>query len=113
MVALSGPNGGGILQVNGTFNHRGASALTMEIGGTTPGTGYSRVSVRDASFLFQGLLNYSLVNGFTPTTGSTFDILTGSSIGGSFSVASQPGGWANPAYLPAGAPATLVRLTAP
>jgi hypothetical protein len=97
-----------ILQVNGTFNHQGVGILNLEIGGPTAGTGYSRVSASGATFLFQGTLNYSLVNGFTPTTGSTFNILSAPSIGGTFLVRSQPGGWAPPTNS-----GTIVSLTAP
>ncbi len=104
-----GPSSGGTLQVNGAFNHRGTGILNLELAGPAPSTGYSRISVSGATFLFQGILNYALIGGFTPTSGSTFDILTSStSVGGTFAIRTQPPGWANATYS-----ATLVRLTAP
>jgi fibronectin-binding autotransporter adhesin len=105
-----GPSPAGTLQINGGLTHTGA--LNLEIGGLTASTGYSRVSVSGTATL-RGTLNYALVNGYTPTKGDPFDILTATSVAGQFTIGTQPGGWANPLYLPIGAPTTLVRLTAP
>ena len=100
------------LQISGAFTHSGA--LNLEIGGLTAGTGYSRVSVTGTATL-RGTLNYALTNAYAPNKGDPFDILTATSVAGTFTIGSTPVGWAAPAYLQGapGGPVTLVRLTAP
>jgi len=67
-----------------------ASHLKVEIGGTAPGTQYDQVHVAGQLSL-SGALDVSLIYGFTPSLGSTFDILDWSSISGTFSGVSLPG----------------------
>jgi hypothetical protein len=100
-----GPGYSGTLNIAGGLTTTGT--LNMEIGGTTPGTGYSRVVVAGPTTL-GGSLNFSLINAFAPTPGSTFDVLTSSSLTGTLALGTQPGGWAPPTY-----PTNSVRLTAP
>jgi len=52
--------------------------LNVEIGGTAAGT-FDKLAVTGTATLF-GALNISLVNGFIPTSGNTFQILTCSSL---------------------------------
>ncbi len=56
--------------------------LNIEIGGTSPGTGYDQLVITGTATL-GGTLNVSLINGFTPASGDTFQILTFASRGGS------------------------------
>ncbi len=74
----------GALAVSGTYAQVTAGSLGVTIGGTTPGTQYDQLNVSSTANL-NGTLNISLASGFTPTIGSTFDILNASSVSGTFS----------------------------
>jgi hypothetical protein len=58
--------------------------LDIAIGGTTAGTKYDQLNVSGAASL-KGTLNLSLIGGFVPTVGSTFEILNAGSVTGTFS----------------------------
>ncbi len=71
----------GILAVTGNYTQTATGALDIEIGGTTPGSEYDRLSIAGSANL-AGILNISLINGFGPTQGESFSIMTfGSRIG--------------------------------
>jgi T5SS/PEP-CTERM-associated repeat protein len=55
------------------------NTLFIEIGGATPGSQYDRLTIGGSASI-AGNLNVSLINGFTPTGGQQFTILTASSI---------------------------------
>ena len=55
------------------------NTLFIEIGGTTPGSQYDRLTIAGSASL-DGTLDVSLINGFTPTGGQQFTILTAGSI---------------------------------
>jgi hypothetical protein len=74
----------GILTVSGTYRQNSGGALNIAIGGTTAGTKYDQLNVTGAATV-NGTLNLSLINGFVPTVGSTFEILNASSVSGTFS----------------------------
>ncbi|MGD0517878.1 MAG: PEP-CTERM sorting domain-containing protein [Thermoguttaceae bacterium] len=74
----------GLLTVSGAFTQTSTGTLNIELGGTTAGSTYDKISVTGAATL-AGTLNLDLVNGFTPTVGETFDIITCSSQSGTFS----------------------------
>jgi hypothetical protein len=57
--------------------------LDIEIDGTDPDTGYSQVKVSGAATL-GGTLNVMLGNGFKPSAGQTFQVLTAAAVSGSF-----------------------------
>lgn len=82
-------NSPGILSVTGNFKNQGT--LEAELGGTTPGTGYDRLAV-SGNVTLGGTLAISLVSGFTPSSGQTYTIVTGSSVTGSFSTVTWPQG---------------------
>jgi hypothetical protein len=73
----------GILTINGTYTQTSAGALNIEIGGTTAGTGFDQLAISGTATL-DGALNISLVNGFQPSAGSTYKILTFTSETGTF-----------------------------
>ena len=52
-----------------------ASSLAIEIGGTTPGSGYDQLDISGAAVL-DGALNVSLLGGLIPAAGDEFQILT-------------------------------------
>lgn len=80
----------GILSVNGNYNQTSGGVLNVEIGGATPGTGFDQVAV-SGSATVGGTLNLSLVNGFRPTVGQTFKIITSTSESGNFSTVNSSG----------------------
>jgi hypothetical protein len=55
------------------------ASLKIEIGGTMPGNEYDRLSVA-GSALLDGIVDVALINGFTPTGGQQFTIVTAGSI---------------------------------
>jgi hypothetical protein len=63
--------------------------LDIELGGNTPGSQYDQVRVNGALAL-DGTLAVSLLNGFSPTSGDSFDILNWGSLSGSFSAIQLP-----------------------
>ncbi len=65
------------------------SQLKIELGGTTAGSQYDQVNATGTLNL-SGALNVSLINGFTPKTGNTFDILNWGTLAGTFSAVSLP-----------------------
>ncbi|MCU1275167.1 MAG: hypothetical protein JWO48_2598, partial [Bryobacterales bacterium] len=73
----------GALAVTGTYTANSTGALNIAIGGQTAGTQFDQLNVSSTAQL-GGTLNVSLVNGFVPTVGSTFDILNASSVSGTF-----------------------------
>ncbi|MFN8245888.1 MAG: MopE-related protein [Ferruginibacter sp.] len=81
----------GILTVAGNYT-QGAAALDIEIGGTTPGTGHDRLVVTGAASI-SGTLNATEVNGFSPQSFTSIDILTASSVTGTFSQVNLPPLW--------------------
>ncbi len=100
---VSPGNSPGILTVNGTYRQTATGALNLEIGGATAGSQYEQLNVSAAATL-GGTLNVSLVNGFAPGGGQTFNVLTSSAVSGSFATLNFP--------QFGGAPAFVVQLTA-
>jgi hypothetical protein len=70
-----GNNGPGTFTVTGTFTQTATGALNIKIGGLSAGSQYDRLAVSGAANL-NGTLNVSLINGFFPSLGDHFDILT-------------------------------------
>ncbi|MGH7131015.1 MAG: GC-type dockerin domain-anchored protein [Phycisphaerales bacterium] len=67
-----------------------AGTLRMEIGGTTPTT-FDRLAV-DGPAVLDGTLQVTLINGFVPQVGQTFNIITSTSRSGQFSNITLPPG---------------------
>jgi T5SS/PEP-CTERM-associated repeat protein len=65
------------------------SKLRIELGGTNPATDFDRINVAGKLSL-DGALEISLINGFVPTAGQTFDFLVGSNVVGAFSSIQLP-----------------------
>jgi hypothetical protein len=68
-----------------------SSRLDLELGGTTEGSGYDHLDV-DGQLTLSGTLNLSLINGFQPAAGQSFDLLDfdAASLSGAFSAISLP-----------------------
>jgi len=67
----------------------GGPTLAIELGGTAPGTDYDQLHVTGA-LNANGTLNVSLVGGFSPSIGDTFDILDFGTLTGTFSSLQLP-----------------------
>ena len=78
----------GTLHVIGNYTQTAAGILAIELGGTTPDTSYDQLQVTGAVAL-NGTLQTTLINGFIPAAGNTFNILDGA-ISGTFSTLSLP-----------------------
>lgn len=63
--------------------------LVIELGGSAPGTGHDRLVVSGSATL-GGVLSVSLLDGFVPAAGDTFEVLTATSIVGDFEIAFLP-----------------------
>jgi hypothetical protein len=75
----------GILTIAGSYTQSTTTAnLNVAIGGNTVGTQYSQLAVSNGIAL-DGVLNIKLINNFVPTIGSTFTILKGTAVSGTFS----------------------------
>jgi hypothetical protein len=74
----------GILSVKQTYTQGSGGVLNISIGGNTAGTQFDRLNVTSTAAL-GGTLNVTLINGFVPAVGATFDILNGSTVSGNWS----------------------------
>jgi hypothetical protein len=59
--------------------------LSIDIGGTNPGTDFDQLAITGTATL-DGTLNVALINGFVPDPGSTYVIMTFSSLSSTFAV---------------------------
>ncbi|MFM5993448.1 MAG: beta strand repeat-containing protein, partial [Dolichospermum sp.] len=65
----------GRLTINGNYTETNNATINIQLGGNTAGTNFDQVDINGTA-TFDGTLNVSLLNNFTPTLGSTFDVLT-------------------------------------
>ena len=74
----------------GNYVQNPAGKLTMELGGTTPGTQYDKLSITGDATL-NGALQVSLINGFAPQLGNQFELLlTAGDLDGTFNTMLLP-----------------------
>jgi hypothetical protein len=83
MVNVGGPLNAGILTINGDFTQTAAADLLVQIGGPSAGTDFSQLNVSGQATL-DGTLTVTLINGFVPNAGDSFEVLTFSSASGAF-----------------------------
>ncbi|MCX6936840.1 MAG: hypothetical protein NTU80_02925, partial [Verrucomicrobia bacterium] len=76
-------NSPGTTSVTGTFTNASDATLEIELGGTTAGSQYDQV-VATGTATLSGTLKVFLYDGFAPTVGQTFTILTSAGITGDF-----------------------------
>ena len=80
----SGGNGSaGQITVAGNFAQTSAGILDIDLGGTVAGTQFDQLAVTGSATL-NGTVNVSLINGYSPAAGATFQFLTFGSHTGSF-----------------------------
>jgi hypothetical protein len=85
----------GVLTINGNYTQTAAGRLWVKIGGDTAGTQYDQLAVSGTATL-NGSLSVTDVNGFNPTSGSTFQVLTCGSRSGTFSSTNIDGHFHSP-----------------
>jgi hypothetical protein len=85
-VSPGGVGTAGTLNVTGSFTQTAAGVLNMELGGVGAGT-FDKLTVGGLASL-NGTLNVLLINGFNPTNGNVFQILTFGSRTGNFATMS-------------------------
>ncbi len=73
----------------GSLAMQDGSTLTMEIGGLTAGSQHDQLESSGALSL-DGSLVVSLINGFTPTLGQTYDLLNWGTLSGAFDLITLP-----------------------
>ncbi len=74
----------GLLAITSSYTQLSTGSLNIFVGGTTVGTQYSQLQVGGTASL-GGTLSVTLANGFVPTIGSTFLVVSAGSISGTFS----------------------------
>jgi Ca2+-binding RTX toxin-like protein len=72
----------GRLTINSNYTETNSARINIQLGGSTAGTNFDQVDI-NGNAAFDGTLNVSLLNNFTPTLGSTFDVLTYDSLNSS------------------------------
>ncbi len=73
----------------GNMDFSPTSTLVMELGGTTPGSGYDQLQ-SSGTLTLGGTLQISLLNGFVPSPGQSFEFLMADDLLGSFSSVQLP-----------------------
>jgi hypothetical protein len=73
----------GKLGITGNYTQSSSGALAIDIGGLAAGSQFDQFNISGAAAL-GGTLNLDLIKNFTPTLGSTFDIMNFASETGSF-----------------------------
>jgi hypothetical protein len=80
---------GGVLHIDGSYTQTGAGSLTVHLAGLNAGSQYGQLQVNGLATL-GGTLNVQLDNGFTPSVGNSFRILTFSTRSGDFATENFP-----------------------
>jgi hypothetical protein len=87
-----------LLSVSGNFTQTADGDLSIQVGGTQVGTNPAPLAV-SGSAAFDGTLTVTLINGFTPTSGSSFKIVTFTGNGsGTFATLDGDGSLFTPNY---------------
>ena len=83
-VTLNPGHSPGITTVAGNYTHGGAATLHIELAGTTAGTHHDQLDVSGQVNIEGGKLKLEFIDEYTPSPGTTFDIINGSAINGEF-----------------------------
>jgi hypothetical protein len=73
----------------GNLAFASTTTLVMELGGATPGSGHDQIE-NSGLLTLGGTLQVTLINGFSPVAGNSFDILNWTSVAGTFSILDLP-----------------------
>jgi autotransporter-associated beta strand protein len=88
----------GVLSFANNLTLGSSGVVTIQLGGTTAGTGYDQIDV-DGALAAGGTLQVLLANGFVPSAGNSFNIFDFASISGTFSNVVLPAGTWNQTQL--------------
>jgi hypothetical protein len=81
----AGPNLAGSLSLLGNFNTIGGATFAFDLGGTSQGSTYDELSFGNNVNFNNTNLTFNLINGYVPTSGDVFTIVTGTgSVSGMF-----------------------------
>jgi autotransporter-associated beta strand protein len=72
-----------------SFAQSSSGTLVLELGGLTRGTQYDALNITGAAS-FGGTLSLTLIDGFTPASGNTFNLFDWGSVSGSFATLDLP-----------------------
>ncbi len=103
-------NSPGLLIITGNYQQVATATLSIEIGGTTAGSGFDRLDIGGTATL-AGFLNVTLIDNFTPADQTTFQVLTYSAKSGSFGTVNAPN--FTTSYSPANVTLTYVAPPTP
>jgi hypothetical protein len=81
---VSPGNSPGCISFGGNVTFNLTAVLVIEIGGTTPCTGYDQISVANTLTISGATLEAALINGYVPQYGDRFDALNWGTLAGSF-----------------------------
>jgi len=87
--AISPGNSPGVMNVTGSATLYNTATLQIELAGIALGTQYDQLNA-SGPFALSGILTVSLIGGFTPAAGNSFDILNWGSRIGTFSAIQLP-----------------------
>jgi len=79
----------GQLNISGTYTQQSTGTLAIEIGGPTPGSQHDQLAVSGAATL-DGTLSVEFIDGYTPSIGQSFTVMTYSSRSGTFAIVAVP-----------------------
>lgn len=82
-------NGAGVVSVANELSFGAGASLEIEIGGLTAGSQHDKLNIGN-NLALNGELKVSLINGFNPSAGQSFNILDWGSLAGTFSSLSLP-----------------------
>jgi hypothetical protein len=74
-ILVGTPTTAGTLTITGNYTQSATGNLTLKIGGPNPGVDFDQFVVGGAATL-GGTLTITLINGYTPASGSTYQVLT-------------------------------------
>jgi hypothetical protein len=100
----------GKIAMSGNYTQGTNGVLTLEIGGTTPVTQYDQLQVNGTATL-GGTLNLTLINGYHPAGGETFQFILAGSLTGTFSTVNTIGFTGTINYSSSGITVTVVTPT--
>jgi hypothetical protein len=97
----------GVLTITGNFTQTSGGDLYLEVGGTRSGVNFGQLVVGGTANL-GGTLSVVLINGYTPPSGTGYQVLTAGAVNGTFDTLDHDGTLFTPVYDPGDV--TLVAL---
>ena len=98
-VIVGGADSSGVLNIVGSYKQELAGVLNIELGGLAAGTQHDQLKVTGTA-TFDGTINISLINGFTPNNGDSFPVVIYGLHAGTFKTINGNGRTYTPSYNP-------------